>query len=154
MVKKIPGNGGWIVVALFIFALAIGCTNIIHTNNQSQSRDFPQGAPETGIQNWINAINQKDIVRLYDLSPDEIKRELTLDQFREENSNNTLLQPGYGFVNYTVVDKKQNGTYAQIFAQVWKQYPPNPQNKLGPEVPVYYTFALFYEHNEWKIWDI
>ena len=151
---KIFWNSGKIVVGLLIFLCTMGCLSFQQNNNHFPSVNVPQENPEIGIQNWIDAVNGADVNRLYDLSPDEIKRQITLDQFKEENLNNTLLRSGHGFENFTIINRKQNGTYSQIFAQVWERLPPNQENPSGSEIPVYYTFALYYEHNEWKIWTI
>ena len=37
---------------------------------------------------WIDAFNSRDIDRIYDLAPDEIKQHVTLAQFKEENIDN------------------------------------------------------------------
>ena len=99
----------------------------------------------------MEAVNAGNVDRLYDLAPDEIKEQRTLVQFEGDNRNNTFLQPGYDFTGYRVIDKKQNGTYAQIIAEVHYQQPEN-QGTPGTKAPRLYTFDLFYEHGEWKVW--
>ena len=144
MNKKI-WNTGLIVAGFLLFVFATGCTTFQQTTAHPQSVTVSQDRPETGIKNWLDAVNQKNVTRLYDLSPDEIKRQISFDQFREENLNNTLLKPGHGFVNFTVINKEQNGTYSQIFAQVFERFPPDPENNTpGSDISIFYTFALFY----------
>jgi hypothetical protein len=107
--------------------------------------------PETGVHMWMNAVNAGNVVRLYDLAPDEIKKQRTLVQFEGDNVNSTFLLTGYDFTSYRVIDKKQNGTYAQIIADVDYQQPEN-QGTPDTKSPLIYTFDLFYEHGEWKVW--
>ena len=52
------------------------------------------------------------------------------------------------------MDKKQNGTYAQIIAQVILHIPSNQQNTQSTDIPLVDKFALLYQHGEWKIWMI
>jgi len=132
--------------------LIIGGSALILINKPG-TITVPSTDPETGLQNWIEAVNARNIDRVYDLAPDEIKQQVSLDQFRKDNMNNTLLQPGEKFLNFSIYDRKQNGTYAQITAQVFLQQTPG-KNSLGPEVPMQYKFALFFQHGEWKIWTV
>jgi hypothetical protein len=145
-VKKIK----WLVAGLLILAFIVGGIYVLSSKIPPRQL-IPLTNPETGIQNWIDAVNQRNIDRVYDLAPDEIKNQVTLVQFKEENVNNTILEPGFRFTNFTVINKQQNATYAQILAQVLLLKPAN-QGTLGTEIPIQYRFALYHEHGEWKIW--
>jgi hypothetical protein len=144
----------WFVAGLIIILVFLGSAIVIlNTKNIIAKSSVPSTDPETGIQKWIEAVNGRNVDRLYDLAPDEIKEQITLAQFKEDNINNTLFRPGYYFSNYTLMDKKQNGTSAQILAGI-TLHQPKEQDSSGNEIPVLYKFALFYEHGEWKIWTL
>jgi|GEM_PF-1766799 hypothetical protein len=143
----------WLIAGLVLIALIIGSIYVLSNKIPFGKSSSPLTDPERGIQNWIEAVNQRNINRVYDLAPDEIKQQRTLAQFKEDNLNNTFLQPDHYFINYTVIDKKQNATYAQIIAQIFLHQPAD-QGTLGSEVPIQYKFALYYEHGEWKLWTL
>ena len=154
MEEKMSKQLRWLVGGLLIVLFIIGSFNVFLSKNPpAEKSQVPSVDPEQGLQNWIEAVNGRNIDRIYDLSPDDIKQQRTLVQFREDNINNTILRPGYYFLNYSVINKKQNGTYAQIIAQVFLHQPEN-SGSLGPEVPLQYKFALYYQHGEWKIWTL
>jgi hypothetical protein len=143
----------WLVAGLLIILFIAGSTLVL-LNKKSGNFSIPLSDPETGIQHWIDAVNGRNIDRVYDLAPDEIKQQITLDQFKKDNINNTLLSPGFYYVNYTLIDKKQNGTYAQIVTQVFL-HQSNNQTAFGQQdIPIGYRFVLFYQHGEWKIWTL
>lgn len=150
MEEKKLRNIKWFVAGLLIVAIIIGGIYVLGSRNMAKTAVFSND-PETGIKMWIDAANQKDINRLYDLAPDEIKQQMTLARFEEANLNSSILQPGSSIASYDVIDKKQNGTFAQINARVFL-LPPGAQGNLSQEIPVSDHFDLFYEHGEWKIW--
>jgi len=141
----------WFVAGLLLITLIVGSVYVLDSKNLPGKHSVPSTDPETGVQMWIEAMNQRNIDRVYDFAPDEIKEQRTLAQFKEDNRNNTFLKPEYSFINYSVTDKKQNGTYAQIVARVFLQQP-ETQKTPGLEVPLYYKFDLYNEHGEWKTW--
>ena len=143
-----------ILIGLVILVCIAGCTTPAFEKNTTQPILVSPSNPESGIQNWIDAFNARNIDLVYNMSPDEIKKQISLSDFRKANVNNSLLNPGNTFLNFTAYDKTQNGTYAQIKAQILLKIPPNPNNTNGTLVPVQYTFALFFEHGEWKVWTI
>ena len=144
----------WFVTGLIIILIiAGGAIVILNTQNFITQSSVPSTDPETGLKMWIEAVNGRNIDRLYDLAPDEIKDQRTRDQFKNDNKNNILFKPGNYLDNYTLLDKKQNATSAQIVAEISLHQPEN-QETPGQEIPIFYKFALFYEHGEWKIWTI
>ena len=153
MKEKNSSTVKWVVAGLFLIVLVAGSIYVLSDKIPSGKYSIPSTDPETGIQNWIDAVNQRNIDRVYDLAPKQIKRQRTLDQFKEDNLNNTFLQPDHYFMNYTVIDKRQNGTYAQIMAQVFLHQPADTGTTVS-DIPIQYKFALFYEHGEWKIWTL
>jgi hypothetical protein len=142
----------WLIAGLLIILFICGSTLIL-LNNKPAKSSIPSTDPETGILMWLDAVNGRNIDRVYDLAPDEIKQQVTLARFKDDNLNNTFLQPGNNFLNFSVIDKKQNGTYAQIIAQVWFRQSAN-QSVQMTDIPINYKFALYYQHGEWKIWTL
>lgn len=153
MKEKMLKDKKWVVAGLLLIALIAGSVYILDSKNTGKF-SVPSTDPETGIQEWIDAMNQRNIDRVYDLAPDEIKNQVTPEQFKMANINNTLLTPGNSFSSYTVMDKKQNGTSARIIAQVILHIPSNQQNTQSTDIPLVDTFALLYQHGEWKVWMI
>ena len=69
----------WLMAGLLIIIFVAGGMNALLTSrNSSGKSSVPQTEPETGLQNWIEAVNGGNIDRLYDLAPDEIKQQRTL----------------------------------------------------------------------------
>ncbi len=109
--------------------------------------------PETGLQMWIDAINAKDINRLYTLSPNQIREQVTLEQFTKDNSDNYLLKPGYIFTKYIIINETVNQTTAIIVADLPLQVPSQNSTQLKV-IPINYKFFLIFEDGEWKIWNV
>ena len=144
-------NNTWILLGVVLIVLAIGIVCIVNNPNLSGKSPEKLPDPETGIHLWMNAMNTGNGDRLYDLAPDEIKEQMTLVQFQKDNLNNAFTHPGYVLNTYHVIDKIQNGTYAQIVAEVYYQQT-GTGGKTEMGAPIWYTFDLFYEHGEWKLW--
>jgi hypothetical protein len=108
---------------------------------------------ETGLQMWIAAVNARDLGRVYDLAPDAVKQQISLAQFKENNLNNSFLQPGDYYSDYSLIDKVQNATFGQIHAQLIFNQSAEKGN-TSTETPMSYRFGLYYEHGEWKIWTL
>ncbi len=102
----------------------------------------------------MTAINAKNINRLYTLSPDQIREQVTLEQFTKDNTENYLLQPGYVFIGYTILNKTVNQTTATITAQLNLQVSASQNLNQTKVFPVIYKFFLVFEEGEWKIWNI
>jgi hypothetical protein len=153
MAEKREKQLRWLAAGLLIVLFIAGSIFVLlNRQNNNGNSSVPSTDPETGIQMWIEAVNGRNIDRLYDLAPDEIHQQVTLSQFKEENINNIFLQSGNKFLNYSVIDKKQNGTYAQIMAQVLFHRIVNQSALITQEDPLQYKFVLNYQHGEWKIW--
>jgi hypothetical protein len=108
--------------------------------------------PETGIQEWMDAVNHKDITRLYALAPDEIRQQVSYEQFVQANENNVLFSPAWEFTNYTVLNKTINQSTSSIMAMLVLQKPVSENSTRYESIPVYYTFILVYEDDQWKVW--
>ena len=128
-----------------------GCVTQNHENLSVKGTIPPD--PETGIQNWIDAVNNKNVSRLYELAPAEIKKQVIEPQFKKDNQDNLILKPGLTFeTGYTVITKSVNGYNATIKAQLFLKNS-KAVNGSPSEIHVQYLFYLFYEDGEWKIWN-
>lgn len=154
MQEKKKTSIGWFAAGFIILLLLSGSViGLLNSKTFSGGSSGPSSDPETGLQQWIAAVNGRDVNRLYDLAPDDLKEQIPLDQFKQENLNNTLFRTGYYLSNYTLLNKQQNGTSAQIDAEV-SLHQPGGLESPARDIPVLYKFALFYEHGEWKIWTL
>ena len=150
MDKNREKNLRWIAAGIVVMFLLVGVASVFqNTGNSPGKNSSPSADPETGVRMWIDAVNQRNIERIYNLTPDEIKQQITITRFTENNVNNTLFQSGYDPAGYRILDKQQNRTFARIVAEV-----PYRGNHPGPGIkaPLVYVFDLFYEHGEWKVW--
>ncbi len=132
-----------------------GCTTSMHSqlNSSVENATVALPDPETGLQMWIDAINAKDINRLYTLSPNQIREQVTLEQFTKDNSDNYLLKPGYIFTKYIIINETVNQTTAIIVADLPLQVPSQNSTQLKV-IPINYKFFLIFEDGEWKIWNV
>jgi len=144
----------WVSLSVASLIFFGGCLASTHPTDAKKPVLVAPSNPQNGIQNWIDAVNARNVDLVYNLSPDEIKDQVSLDEFRQINLSNPLLKPGNEFLNFTIYDEVQNGTYSEIKAQVWLKKPTDPNSTTGSEVPLQYKFALFFEHGEWKVWTI
>jgi hypothetical protein len=129
---------GCIAACIFI----AGCTG----NSSLFNKSSVQLQPETGIDNWIAALNSKDIPRLYTLSPSVIRSNISEQDFIRANEDNILLKPGVGFTDLEIINKTSDMSKATIKASVIVDQPGTGRT------PVFYTFQLFFEDGEWKVW--
>jgi hypothetical protein len=91
-------------------------------------------------------MNSKDIPRLYALSPSIIRSNISEQDFIRANEDNLLLKPGVVFSNPEIINKTSDVSEATIKAMVVVDRPGSGS------VPVFYTFHLFFEDGEWKVW--
>ena len=136
------------ILALVSFS---GCTSSLHDSSMNKTT-VSASDPETGIEEWMDAVNHKDVNRLYALAPDEIKQQVSYDQFVKDNEDNILFKPGLEFTNYTVLNKTVNQSDAKITALLVLQKPVSGNSTQNESIPVLYTFILRYEEGQWKVW--
>ncbi len=145
-----------LLIGILVFVSIAGCATSLHPqlNSTIEKSTDALPDPETGLQEWMTAINAKNINRLYTLSPDQIREQVTLEQFTKDNTENYLLQPGYVFIGYTILNKTVNQTTATITAQLNLQVSASQNLNQTKVFPVIYKFFLVFEEGEWKIWNI
>ncbi|HVP97017.1 hypothetical protein [Methanoregula sp.] len=139
-------------IGLLLFVVSIGCTS---AGVSGIGITAIQPDPETGIVSWINAVNQKDVHQIYILAPGDIKKQISYEQFAAANENNALLtNPNLKFSGYEILNKTSNQSTAKISAMLVMQKPVSENSTQVESVPVFYTFILTYEDNQWKVWTI
>jgi len=110
--------------------------------------------PETGIQEWVDAVNNKDIVRLYDLEPNGFKQEVSFGQFVTVNKDNAFLSQNASVTGYEILNETSNATTANIRVMVYWQGPVSPNSTQIQNISVFYNFEELFENGEWKVWTI
>ena len=145
--------GRFLIIAAILVGtiIAMGCTSPAPGNNSSASISRPD--PETGLANWISAVNEKNFPRLYELAPGFIRKNLTEKEFVASNVGNPVLEPGFTFVGYEIMNKTIQGNNANIRAVLFASNSSLNTNSTG-EIPIFYNFIFSYENNEWKVWTI
>ena len=137
-------------IGLLLFVISMGCTS---EEVPGAGTTAVQPDPETGIASWINAVNHKDVQQLYLLAPDDIKKQVSYEQFATANENNMLItNPNLKFAGYEILNKTVNQSTAKISAVLNLQKPDSDNTTQMDSIPVIYTFVLKYEDNQWKIW--
>jgi hypothetical protein len=139
-----------LICCIIGFSAISGC---VHQNPKiTSANNIIPPDPESGIQNWIDAVNSKNVSRLYDLAPGEIKKQVNEQQFKLDNHDNLILKPGLTFKpEFTEITKSVNRLNATIKAQLFLQNS-NELNGSTSEIAVQYIFYLFFENGEWKVW--
>jgi hypothetical protein len=126
-------------------AMASGCIDSLpKTIVEKPASTIPE--PEAGIATWISAMNSKDIPRLYALSPSVIRSNISEKEFIRANADNLLLQPGVVFSELEILNKTSEGSRATIIEWIAMDRPGQGR------IPMKFTFRLFFENGEWKVW--
>ena len=137
-----PGwMAGILIAILSLSCLLAGCTGI-HGNGGSQPA-VPD--PETCIAYWVKAVNDRDIGRLYSLSPGYIRNNVSLQEFSGLNRDNVLFSEGSAITGMDVLNTTIDNNTASIRAMI-------VHSSDKGNIPVWYNFTLTYEDGEWKVW--
>lgn len=148
MSKKYVGQIA-IISGLLLLVLLSGCTT--HVGSPTSENTVPPD-PETGIQTWIAAVNTHDVTALYYLAPGEIRKQVTLDQFRSANVNNTFLEGDRSITGYEVLNKTGNASRANIKAAILLHQTSKDNSSQAITIPVYLNFEEGYEDGAWRVW--
>jgi len=139
-----------ICIGLLLLAISAGC---ILSTSPDGSRSSSQQSPDTAIVSWIDAVNHKDLERLYLLAPDEIRNQISYEQFEMVNKNNKLLtDPNLTVTSYTVINETANLSDAEAMTVLIMQRPVSENSTNMESIPVFYTFVMKYENSQWKVW--
>ena len=140
-----------VVVGMCAMILMCGCTS---ANTSLQSENLTPPDPETGITAWMDAINAHDVSALYNLAPEEIRDQISLDQFAKANVNNTLLSQDKAIVDYKILNATSNATMADIYTMIVLKQNVSANSTQTETIPIYLNFEEWYENGEWKVWTI
>ncbi|MGB7992829.1 hypothetical protein [Methanoregula sp.] len=144
------------IMALCLLIIAVvnisGCTSTVP--NAATNEVVPNSDPQTGIQEWVTAVNNKDIATLYDLEPDGFKQEVSFSQFVLLNKDNEFMSPNSSLTDYKIMNETSNITDANMRVMVY-WHGPNSQNSTQMEtIPLFFNFEESYENGEWRVWEI
>jgi hypothetical protein len=136
-----------IICFLVICILYCGCTGISSDAGFTKNRDNP----ESGIVNWMAAMNYHDSGRLYNLSPQIIKKQISKTEFIKVNEENGMFIDNITFVDYTVLNRTQSNNGATLKVQMVMATPDRITGNVSYS-GIFYTFNEYFENNEWKVW--
>ena len=136
--KKITGLTIIIVCGLILALCLAGC---------AQQRSDP----ETGLKNWVSAVNSHDYGQVYDLAPQEIRSQISRQDFIAAQNGNPFVAPGNIIRSYQVVNKTQVGDNAELTAGL-TLYVPGSANATPGNVFIFLKFLEVFEDGEWKVW--
>lgn len=124
---------------LIIYVFISGCMNV----NTKSPNSIPD--PEEGVKNFVDAVNQKDANKLYNLYSEKERANESMDYLY----NSLHEGPGPIIINYTVLDKSFKGNKAWLYIRFYAEIP-----DYGGEIkptPYTLTMAFILEDNQWKM---
>lgn len=140
-----------IITGLLLLVLLSGCTA---DGGLSAGKNMAPPAPETGIQTWIAAVNAHDVTALYYLAPAEIRNQVTLDQFKSANANNTFLENDRSITGYEILNRTGNASRANIKAAILLHREASGDSNQTETIPIYLNYEEWFEDGVWKVWTI
>ena len=138
-IASIRKTGSIFFTILIIFVFISGCVNV----NTKPSNSIPD--PEEGVKNFVDALNQKDATKLFNLYSEESKANRSMDSLY----NSLHEGPGPIIINYTVSDKEIKGNKAWVNVRFIAELP-DPYDIIKP-TPINLTRAFILEDNQWKM---
>ncbi len=142
---------GCIALGLLIMIVVCGCTA---TNTSVSGKSPSQPDPETGIIAWIDGMNAHDVSGLYNLAPEGIRDQVSLEQFVSANMNNTLISPDKAITGYKILNETSNATMANIKVVLLLRQNVSANSVETETIPLYLNFEEWFENGEWKVWTI
>jgi len=143
--KQYPGI--LLAVCLAGCVLIAGCLG--GSSLFSKTSSLPE--PETGINSWISAVNDRNLDRVYDLAPQSIKQQISLEEFLAAQRDNPLLAQGTVIQGFSVLNKTASGNDAAITAQITIHMPASV-NRSEQDISVFLKFVEIFEDGEWHVW--
>jgi hypothetical protein len=140
-----------IIIILFITGSAIF---LLNNKNAMGNTSLSSMDPETGIQTWITAVNNRDYHRLYTLAPDSIRLQVNESTFMQAQDGNPLLANGNKINSYKVQNETVVGNNAMIISHLVLETPGVSSNTSSKKILLYINFLETFEHGEWKVWTI
>jgi len=138
----------WVISVFFLISIAVTLSGCIDTTPHFEASD-----PEQAIQTWGDAVNARDYAKLYNLAPESIKRQISLQNFTSIQQNNSFLQPGSSIAGFQVINRTIiNETTVTVTGALIIDSPVSGNTSSPTEIPVYIKFLEFYENGEWRVW--
>ena len=149
MLKKLSSCAG-VCLILALLILTCGCIG----ESSFFDKNVPQSDPETGVVNWIQAINAHDPSALYYLAPSQLRNQISIEQFKIENANNTLLERDKSISQYQILNQTENSTMANLKVLILLQQNVTSNSTTTETIPLYLNFEEWYENGAWRVWTI
>jgi len=150
--KKYIIISGWFVSLLLLSSILSGCTMTDLSSTKNNNLNTIYSYPELGIQEWVNAVNTKDVKALYNLEPDSVKQQISYAQFVTMNEQNQLLEPNSSLTSFEVLNETRNGTSANfIIIANWQGTVAQNSTQIKT-APIFYHFKEIFEDGIWKVW--
>jgi ketosteroid isomerase-like protein len=111
--------------------------------NTKSSNSIPD--PEEGLKNFVDAVNQKDANKIYNLYSEKERANISMDYIY----NSLHEGPGPIVINYTVLDKRFKGNKAWLYIRFYAEIP-DYDGEIKP-TPYTLTMAFILEDNQWKM---
>jgi len=140
-----------IITGLLVMIIMTGCTA---AGGLAAGKNATPPDPETGIRTWVAAVNAHDVTALYYLAPDELQKQVTLDQFTSANTNNTFLTGDRFITGYEILNKTSNASTANIKAVILLRQTSADNSSETITIPVYLNYQEWFEDGEWKVWTV
>jgi hypothetical protein len=140
-----------ILIGSLLQIIAMGCLAL---QSSTPGNNMTPPDPETGIQTWVAAVNAHDVTALYYLAPEGLREQVTLDQFKIANVNNTFFADSRSISGYEVLNKTGNASMANIHAVILLQQTFRDNSSQTETIPVYLNFQEWFEDGKWKVWTI
>jgi hypothetical protein len=147
--KQIKWLVAGIIIILFITGSAIF---LLNNKNVMGKTSLSSMDPETSIQIWITAVNNRDYQRLYTLAPDSIRQQIDEATFIQAQNGNPFLANGNKINSFKVLNETVAGNNAMITSQLVLETPGLNSSDPSQKIPVYINFLETFEHGEWKVW--
>lgn len=135
---------------ILLLTVSAGCTQ---SSLFAKPVVLPSSDPESGIVQWMDAMNRQDVIRLYRLAPSSIRTGVSLEEFALINHDNVYFSRNVTFVSYEIINKTVSDNTADIKAMlVTNQFPAG--GEPVENIPIWFHFTLTRENGEWKVWTI
>jgi hypothetical protein len=152
MERKISTAMCCFAIGLLVLILACGCL-ATKPSGLSENPSL-QPDPDTGLIAWMEAINTHDVTGLYNLAPEEIRDQVSLDQFEKANMNNSLMTQDKAVTGYKILNETGNATMTNIRVELLLRQNVSADSLQTETIPLYLNFEEWYEKGEWKVWTL
>ena len=136
------------IAGFFLILLMIAFSGCIDTTPSLTASD-----PQQAIQEWGNAVNARDYAKLYNLAPQAIKSQVSLQDFVSSQQNNSFFQPNSSIAGFQVLNQSViNETTVTVTGALIMNVPLSGNASSVSQIPVYIKFVESYENGAWRVW--